>query len=72
MRKRGETNATLVVARRRDLLQEAARARLVSRARKARRSRVGARKRVARALLKIGYLLLDAGHTLDTETWRPV
>ena len=60
------------IQRRGELLQEAARARLVARARKARRIRVGARKRVARALLKIGYLLLDAGHTLDTETWRPV
>ena len=58
--------------RRGELLQEAARARLVARARKGRRIRVGARKRVARALLAIGYLLLDAGHTLETDSRRPV
>ena len=58
--------------RRGELLQDAARARLVARARALRRSRFSARKRVARALLALGYLLLDAGHSLDADMWRPV
>ena len=34
------------------------------------RRRVGARARVARALRAFGYVLVDAGHSLEPESWR--
>ena len=58
--------------RRGELLAEASRARLVAQARGPRRKRLAGRKRVARALLAVGYFLLDAGHSLDAELWRSV
>ena len=55
-----------------ELLADAARARLVARARRrASRSRVKARVRLARAQRALGYALLDAGHSLEPEGWRP-
>ncbi|HLW38369.1 MAG TPA: hypothetical protein VKR99_08080 [Candidatus Eremiobacteraceae bacterium] len=58
--------------RRCELLAEAARARLASQSRGSRRQRITGRKRVARVLLALGYFLLDAGHSLDTDMWRSV
>jgi hypothetical protein len=59
--------------RSKELLADAQRARLVAQARRrANRQRVSGRVRVARALRALGYLLLDAGHSLEPEGWRPV
>jgi len=59
--------------RSKELLADAQRARLVAQARRrANRRRVSGRVRVARALRALGYLLLDAGHSLEPEGWRPV
>ena len=59
--------------RSKELLAEAARARLVAQLkRRSSGRRVTSRVRVARALRALGYLLLDAGHSLEPEGWRPV
>jgi len=59
--------------RSKELLADAQRARLVAQARRrANRRRASGRVRVARALRALGYLLLDAGHSLEPEGWRPV
>ncbi|MDQ6780339.1 MAG: hypothetical protein M3Z37_04185 [Candidatus Eremiobacteraeota bacterium] len=57
--------------RRCELLAEAARARLLKGARGSGRSRITARKKLARVLLAFGYFLLDAGHSLDDGLRRP-
>ena len=57
--------------RRRELLAEAARARLVSQSRGSRRQRITGRKQVVRVLLALGYFFLDAGHSLEAaDLWR--
>ncbi len=59
--------------RSKELLADAARARLVAQVRRhSSGRRVSGRVRVARALRALGYLLLDAGHSLEPEGWRPV
>lgn len=57
--------------RSRELLADAEHARLIARSRK-RRSlrRISGRVRVARVLRSLGYLLVDAGHSLEPEGWR--
>lgn len=57
-----------------ELRADAARARLVAQSRRIRpsRRRVPSRVRVARALRALGYFLLDAGHSLEPDSWRPV
>ncbi|HXW50426.1 MAG TPA: hypothetical protein VEJ41_00430 [Candidatus Acidoferrales bacterium] len=55
--------------RQRALLAEAAKARQVATLRRS-RQRVTTRARVARALRAVGYALLDAGHSLEPESWR--
>jgi hypothetical protein len=57
-----------------ELRADAARARLVAKLRRSQptRRRVSGRVRVARALRALGYLLLDAGHSLEPDSWRPV
>lgn len=55
--------------RQRALLAEAAKVRLVTSLRRS-RQRVSTRVRVARALRAVGYALLDAGHSLEPESWR--
>lgn len=57
------------VQRQRALRAEAAQVRLVARLRRS-RHRVSTRVRVARALRALGYALLDAGHSLEPESWR--
>ena len=56
-----------------ELRADAAHARLVAQSRRlsASRRRVTGRVRVARALRALGYLLLDAGHSLEPDSWRP-
>ena len=58
-----------VKQRQRALLDEAARVRVIGALRRSRR-RVSTRKRVARALRAVGYVLIDAGHSLEPESWR--
>lgn len=58
--------------RRCELLAEAARARLAAQSRGSRKKRITGRKKVARVLLALGYLFLDAGHSLDADLWRSV
>lgn len=55
--------------RQRELLADAADARLVASWRRSQRRR-SARSRVARALRAVGYALVDAGHSLEPESWR--
>jgi hypothetical protein len=57
---------TTVRQRQREIL---AAARMEAAARRTQR-RVPARVRVARALRAVGYVLLDAGHSLEPESWR--
>ncbi|MDQ6766331.1 MAG: hypothetical protein M3Z41_00750 [Candidatus Eremiobacteraeota bacterium] len=60
--------------RRKELLADAAHARLVAQSLscRSRGRRVSGRVRVARALRALGYFLLDAGHSLEPEGWRSV
>ncbi|MBC5805892.1 MAG: hypothetical protein ACR2KS_04740 [Candidatus Eremiobacter antarcticus] len=51
--------------RRGELLAVAASRRLAARARRLRIKRISARRRVARALLSLGYFFVDAGHSLE-------
>ena len=55
--------------RQNELLADAADARLVAAAKRSQR-RQSARLRVARALRAVGYALVDAGHSLEPESWR--
>ncbi len=57
--------------RHKELIAEAARHRLAAQSRSAyKKRRISGRVRVARALRALGYVLLDAGHSLESESWR--